>query len=64
MNTGASIVRDRRLLCVDSQVAHWRKKHDDAMWNGEPRDKVQHYWRCFKEFRRLQQEGVKYVPRF
>ena len=42
-----------------TEVAHWRKKHDDAMWNDEPRDKVQHYWRCFKEFRQLQQEGVR-----
>ena len=57
-------MKDKRLVCVDSQVAYWRKKHDDAMWYDKPKEEVQQYWKCFKEFRRLQEEGVKYVARF
>jgi|9_EtaG_2_1085328.scaffolds.fasta_scaffold11913_9 hypothetical protein len=55
---------DPRLMHVADEVRRLMREFGDLCFDEAPQDEIDAAWRRYKSVKRLQNEGVEYVPRF
>ncbi len=55
---------DPRLMHVADEVRRLMREFGDLCFDEAPQDEIDAAWRRYTSVKRLQKEGVEYVPRF
>ncbi len=55
---------DPRIMHVADEVRRLMREFGDLCFDEAPQDEIDAAWRRYKSVKRLQNEGVEYVPRF